>query len=73
MRMKLHEYTARFPDRGLPVPAEYAGQWVAWNLDRTEILANGEDLEEVRRQAVELGCERPLLQKIPRGLCVGGA
>ena len=73
MQMTLDEFTSRFPDRGQPVPAELAGQWVAWNEDRTEILAHGANLSKVREQAVSRGHAHPLLQKVPRGPFVGGA
>jgi len=73
MQMKLDEFTARFPDRGRPVPAELAGQWIAWNDDRSQVLAHGTDLSEVRRQAAEHGCACPVLQKVPRAPFVGGA
>jgi hypothetical protein len=73
MQMKLAEYTARFPDRRKPVPAEFAGQWIAWNDDYSEIVAQGGDMEDVRRQALSRGHSRPVLQKIPRGPFVGGA
>ena len=46
MRMTLDEYKARFSDRPQPVPLEYAGQWLAWNEDCTEILAHGSDMSE---------------------------
>jgi hypothetical protein len=73
MAMTLDEYTKRFPDRNLPVPAEYAGQWVAWNQDCDEILSHGDDMRAVRDQAVARGCERPVLQKVPRAPFVGQA
>ncbi len=73
MHMKLHEYATRFPGRSQPVPAEYAGEWIAWNEDRTEILAHGAEMNDVRQQALTRGCLRPVLQKVPRGPFVGGA
>jgi len=73
MQMTLDEYTCRFPDRVPPVPAEFAGQWIAWNEHRTEILAHGRQMPEVRRAALARGCPRPILQKVPRGPFVGGA
>jgi len=71
MQMTIDEYTRRFPDRATPVPAEYAGQWVAWNEHRTGILAHGRRMPEVRQAAIALGCPRPILQKVPRGPFVG--
>ena len=64
MPMTVDEFRVRFPDRGGLIPAEYAGQWIAWNDDRSEIVANGEDLNDVRQRAVQLGCACPVLQKI---------
>jgi len=72
MQMTLDEYVRRFPDRLPPIPAEYAGQWVAWNEHRTEILAHGQQMPEVRQAALARGCSRPILQKVPRGPFVGG-
>jgi hypothetical protein len=73
MQIKLEEFSARFAHRGKPVPREYAGQWVAWDEDCTEILSHGQDMREVRNQAIASGCVRPVLQRIPRGPFVGGA
>lgn len=73
MQMSLDEFSARFPNRRRPLPAKFAGQWVAWNEDRSEILAHGEDMSEVRDQAIACGCTRPLLQKVPRAPFVGRA
>ena len=42
MKMGLDEYAARFPGRHRPVPGVYAGEWVAWNDKRTEVLAHGQ-------------------------------
>jgi hypothetical protein len=72
MQMKLDEYIARFPDRGEPLPKEFAGQWVAWSENRSKILSHGTDMGVVRDKAIASGCERPILQKIPRGPFVGG-
>ena len=67
MQMKLDEVPARFPNRGKPVSQEYAGQWVAWNADRTEIISHGDNLSEVFDRAITCGCSQPVLQRIPRG------
>ena len=71
MAMTIEEYNARFPGRRQPIPAEYAGEWIAWNNDQSEILAHGKVLAEVRQQAVDRGCSRPVLQKVSRGPFVG--
>ncbi len=73
MQISLGEFSARFANRTKPVPREYAGQWVAWNEDCTEILSHGQDLRELRARVVASGCPRPVLQKVPRGPFVGGA
>ena len=44
----------------------YAGQWVAWDPERTTILAHGRYVAEVRKAAVAMGELDPLLEKVPR-------
>ena len=56
MRMTIEEYGRRFPDRPEPVPAEYLGHWIAWNEDRTKIIAHGKTFSEVMRQAQAAEC-----------------
>jgi hypothetical protein len=73
MQMGLNEFTVRFPDWSMPVPKEFAGEWLAWNEDRTKILSHGEDLIAVREEAIALGCVRPVLQKVPHAPFVGRA
>ena len=73
MQMTLSEFTARFPNRAPLVPIELAGQWLAWNEDRTKILAHGNNMAQVREQAVAAGCPRPILQKVPHAPFVGNA
>jgi hypothetical protein len=48
-----------------PVPFKYSGQWIAWNKERTEIVAHGLDVAEVHRAAQATGDPMPLLQKVP--------
>jgi hypothetical protein len=72
MRMTVEEYRARFPNRRPPVPQKYAGQWLAWNEDHSEIVAHGLSLDEVSQLAAERGCADPVFQKIPRGPFIGG-
>lgn len=48
------------------VPREYAGRWIAWNHDRTEIVASAITLDEVRRAAESAGESEPILAKAPR-------
>ena len=52
------------PRRPKPAPAQYAGQWVAWNKDRTAIIAHGIDVAVVREAAIAAGHPLALLQKV---------
>jgi hypothetical protein len=65
--MTLEEYRRKSPDRPLPVPAEYAGRWIAWNREHTQIIADGATLSEVCDKAKAAGCDEPILQPVPRG------
>ena len=47
------------------VPAEYCGRWIAWNHDRTRIVASGTTLIEAREAARQAGETRPFLTKAP--------
>jgi hypothetical protein len=71
MGMSLEEFVRRFPSRPKPIPAEYAGQWIAWDTGRTQIVAHGPDRSEVRRNALAAGHPAPILQKVPRGPFLG--
>ena len=46
MNMTIKDYKERFPDRPQPVPAEYAGEWIAWDAKRTQIVAHGNDMSQ---------------------------
>jgi hypothetical protein len=48
------------------VPVTYAGLWIAWNDERTAIIASGIDVAEVREAARRVGALQPLLEKVPR-------
>ena len=54
------------PRRPQAALAEYAGQWVAWNQDRTDIIAHGSDVAQVRAAAVAAGQPDALLEKVNR-------
>jgi hypothetical protein len=71
--MTLEEAMSRFPERPQPAPLEYAGQWVAWNKDRTRIIAHGSSFGETRSQAIAAGYEEPLMQRILAAAFVGSA
>ena len=47
-------------------PIEYAGQWIAWNKERTEIVAHAHTLEETHVLATEAGFPDATLMKLPR-------
>ncbi len=73
MRLTLEQAKKRFPNRPQPTPLEYADQWVAWNKDRTQILAHGANFGKVRAQAVAGGCAEPLMQRVLASSFVGRA
>lgn len=52
------------PRRMKVAPIEFAGQWVAWNKDRSKIIANGNDVAAVRAAAIAAGEEHALLEKV---------
>ena len=47
-----------------PAPVEFAGQWVAWNRERTEVVAHGRDFIEVHREVLALGYPNAIFQKV---------
>jgi len=47
------------------VPKDFAGMWIAWNANATEIIASGPDLETVRQDAEEAGEANPSFEKVP--------
>ena len=53
------------PKRPPPAPIEFAGEWVAWSHDRTEVLTHGDDLEAVYAAAVAAGHPNAVFQKVP--------
>lgn len=64
MRMTRDEAKKRFPDRPAPAPANLAGQWVAWNMDRDGIVAHGDRFDDVLARAIAAGCREPLMQRV---------
>lgn len=72
MALSLKDFEMRHPGRAKPVSVEYSGEWVAWNADRSQIVAHGEDVIQVRAAAAAAGYSNPILQKVPRGPFVGG-
>ena len=47
-------------------PVEFAGQWIARNRERTQVIAHGADVAAVRAAAVAAGQPDALLQKVAR-------
>ena len=73
MQMTHEEAKRRFPNAPPPVPAEFAGQWVAWNKDRTEAVAHGASFGKVRAEALAAGCREPVMQRVTGAPFVGRA
>ncbi len=47
-----------------PAPIEYAGQWVAWNKEWTEIVAHGREFADVHREAIHKGFSDPIMEHV---------
>ncbi|MEK6257088.1 MAG: hypothetical protein AABP62_00590 [Planctomycetota bacterium] len=47
------------------VPSNLGGRWIAWNHERSKIVANGTTLAEARAAARLAGEARPFLTKAP--------
>lgn len=54
------------PNRPLPAPVEYTGQWVAWNKERTIVLAHGSTLAEASDAAKSVGYPDALFERVRR-------
>ena len=54
------------PQRPKPAPPEYAGQWVAWDHDRSQVMAHGATLQEVWNAAAEAGVVDPVYERVRR-------
>jgi len=48
------------------VPQECGGKWIAWNFERTKILATGRTFAEAKQAAEACGETKPVLAKAPR-------
>lgn len=61
------------PGRPRMAPTKYAGLWIAWNADQTEVIASGRDSATVRAAAIAAGQPLALLERVrrPDELCVG--
>ena len=47
------------------VPKQYAGQWIAWDQQQTQIVASGSTYDEAYQAAIKAGERQPLLAKAP--------
>lgn len=45
-------------------PIQYAGQWVAWDKQRTTVVAHGVEIAQVFRDAAAAGHPDAILQKV---------
>jgi hypothetical protein len=50
----------------LPAPVKFAGQWVAWNRQRTKIIAHGTEMASVHQAAIKAGHADAILQRVRR-------
>lgn len=50
----------------LPAPIEFAGQWIAWNRERTRIVSHGRDMASVHAAALAAGHPQAILQRVRR-------
>jgi hypothetical protein len=54
------------PQSTQAVPIEYAGKWVAWKKDHSEILAHSDTIQELWQIVRDLHIEEPVFEKVPR-------
>lgn len=47
------------------VPAKFAGQWIAWDFDRQEIIANGKTIRRVEKAAQASGVSQIAYEWVP--------
>ncbi len=48
------------------VPIKYSGKWVAWNKDRTKIVAAADSFKEIFAIASQQQIDDPVFEKVPR-------
>ena len=67
--------TGQQPADQSPIPLEYAGKWIAWDHDRTKIIASGRSFAETDDAARATGESDPFLEKVPDAKVrfIGGA
>jgi hypothetical protein len=49
------------------VALEYAGQWVAWNSDHSQVLAHSNSIKDLWRIVRDGQVKDPIFEKVPRG------
>lgn len=47
-------------------PRKYAGQWIAWNMSETKIIAHAKSFSEISRAIEQARQPNALLEKVPR-------
>jgi hypothetical protein len=45
---------------------DYKGLWVALKSDETTVVSSAEKLKDVLERAKELGCNHPIVTKVPK-------
>lgn len=65
MKQHLHHAVVRAPIQGLD-EEKYRGQWLVIDGKNGQILINGDNLEDLRRQAKQQAVERPVYYKVPQ-------
>jgi len=50
----------------LIVPIEYAGKWIVWNSEGTQIIASGQSFQEAFEAAAATGENEPVFEKCPK-------
>ena len=48
------------------MPIEYAGKWVAWSSDHSQVVAHSDDIKELWRIVHERRIADPIFEKVPR-------
>lgn len=54
------------PHSTKPVPIEYAGKWVAWASDHSQIVADSDSIERLWQIVQERCILNPIFEKVPR-------
>ena len=72
MHVSLAEAKERFGDRRQAAPLELAGQWVAWDDARQQIIAHSAEFAAARAAAIRTGCRNPLMQFVLGRVFLGG-